>query len=62
MAYYSYKCDKCSETWQGKKPKSKCPMCGSKNLKSKFNNDRYEVLDKAAETYAKKEVLKSNRK
>lgn len=60
--YFKYKCLDCGSKWEGKKQGSRCTKCKSVNLKVKVNDARYELLDKAAENYAKKTEVSYNSK
>jgi Zn finger protein HypA/HybF involved in hydrogenase expression len=55
MAYFKYKCKNCDYKWEGKKVGTKCPKCESLDFVRKLNKNRYELLDEAAERYAKRE-------
>lgn len=59
MAYYKYTCKDCSNQWSGKKVGTRCPKCKSIKFIRNVDNDRYSMLDKAAERYAKKEEIKN---
>jgi DNA-directed RNA polymerase subunit RPC12/RpoP len=61
MAYYKYKCDVCGEEWTGKKAGTRCNRCKSEKVKKKLNKSRYDLLDKAAENYAKREEIRSKK-
>jgi len=62
MAYFRYKCTNCQHEWQGKKVGTRCPNCLSPKFKRNLNKTRYDLLDKAAENYAKLEEFRSKSK